>query len=171
MDPNTFLNNTLKAWAVEFVAARIQDAKAKGLDKTRGLINSFGYELIKATAAGVASVLVAFEDRGRYQDMKRLRYRQASWGREGIKDLEAWIDKVGVNKFKTGFLRKRGKLPTTEAKLINEIAWGIMLGKKKHKRRRWYAKNREKEIGILYDRLLEGWQDITAQGIIKELKK
>lgn len=168
---NKFLNETLKEWAVEFIVNRIAEVRAAKLIQSEDLINSYQSQLIRATSAGVASIIFGFNEYARYYDMRRLNRRKKSFGREGMKELKQWILDEGVEKFRSGFFSKRGKLPTTDIRLANDIAWGIVRSKKrKHRRRLRYSNNRERDIDRLYDTLLEGYGTTTLKQLKNQIK-
>jgi hypothetical protein len=160
MDIRDSINEILEDFAVEFIRNRKDDARKADLVASKDLVRSFKGDVQKATASDLAKAFIAFQGYGRYFDLKRVRRtRQIP-----IKELEQWIKEVGVSQFIPKFTRKY-KLPTSNQRLINQIAWGIAKKKRRHKRRRWYSKNRESDIGRLYRNLLQAYQDQTIQNI------
>lgn len=158
--PQEVTNAILLPWARSFVRHRIEDARAADLKASGELLRSFNYRIFKATAGSVASALFEFDTAGRYVDLKRVnRNRQRP-----VEQIEEWIRARGVQQFRARFARKY-RLPATDSRLITQLAWAMVKSKKRRKRKAWYTNNREADIDMLYNKLLEGIQEGTLKGI------
>jgi len=156
--PRDIINDVLAAWALEFIQNRVQAAQKLGSASGRGK-NSFDYKVIKGE---VARVLFEFEGYMRFQDMRKVRNR----GNRPFEDILQYVKDKGVNKFINGF---KYKIPSSNVKLMNQIAWGIVKSKKPIKRKKWYNKGKEKDIHSLYGRLLAALREHQADTLRKSL--
>ena len=151
-------------WSPQFIQALRQNADVipKATGKGAG---SFAFDVRKASGSEVASALFAFEAHLRLADMRRFKWTSLP----PLEDLKDWIKAKGVSKFRNNYNGKK-KLPASDTKLINQIAWGIRTNKlkfSKRKRFRWHAKKKEENINEMYVEML----DQVAQLQIQDLKK
>ena len=149
-----------KAWQLPVVQQFVSNIKKKKLISSSKLLNS----LDSSTTANISSSLVlisfAFEEYGRYQDMKKRKWGSAP----PIEEIIDWVKKEGINKFKDPNPRP-GK--TTERRL-NEIAWGISKSKKWRqgvKGKPWFQSTFYKQLQALQEELLLGAADRTIEHI------
>ena len=153
---NEVTNEILLEWAAEFVQYRREAVRKAKLEAGGQLSASFEQEVARATSNDVARAFFAFEEYGRIQDMRRVnRSKQMP-----LDDILAWVKEKGVEKFRAGVV-KTGKLPVSNERLANMVAWGIVKSNKPHKRRRWYSKDRERSFSILYQRLREAYMEVS----------
>ena len=156
--PREIIHRELRAWAPLFVHNRMTAARAAGLVATEELIRSMRSEVTSALQ-DVQRFLFAMEKHGRILDMRRRRQAQPP-----IAELVAWVEAVGVERFRPGFVRRHGTAPDDRRALANAIAWGIARKRTNRTRRhRWYAKDKETDIGALYERLMTALQLGTLQ--------
>ena len=168
-DPNLktiddVINDVLLRWSPQFIQALRQNADVipKATGKGAG---SFDYEVRKASGSEVAAALFAFESHLRLADMKKFKWSSLP----PLENIKEWIRSKGVSKFRNNYNGKK-KLPVSDTKLVNQIAWGIRTNKLKtgkRKRFRWYAKKKEDHINQMYVDML----DKVAQLQIQDLKK
>lgn len=154
MELRDIINKTLKEYSVIFVANRIESMRKAKLESSSDLINSVSAGVQKAGSEDLGTLTLAFNEYGRYFDMKRNnRSKQVP-----VDEIKEWIQEKGLASFASGYKRK---IPVSSANLINAIAWGIVKSKinKQTKRRRWYSKSRGRDINNLYDTLVERYQD------------
>lgn len=163
MELKDIIEKTLKEYSVIFVANRRESLGKVKLQASSDLINSVAAS-VSRSGDDLAMLQLAFNDSGRYADLRYInRKNQIS-----VPEIEEWIRSKGVASFKAGYKRK---IPVSDAKLINAIAWGIVKKKlqQKHKRRRWYAKSVGRDINNLYDTLVERYQEFILQDQKKQL--
>lgn len=164
---NEYLSAELQVFAAEFVRDRAASLRRRGAVASGDLAQSLAYEVrAQALGAGVQA-LIAFEESGRFIDMRRL--QPAEGGADYITNLIGWIEKKGLKqKMIDGYMARR-KLKTVPENVMTYLAFGI--AKKrfngKYKRTRWYNKAKTGQLAEVYDRVLAGMPDV----IFEELKK
>ena len=165
---NDSLSEIMEQWAIEFIEFRIQDAKKIGQATGKG-IRSFSHQVIRESANEAAKALFEFEGYLRYSDMKRMKWTSQA----PVQEFIDWVKNKGVEKFRDKFIKKYG-IPSSDLQMMNRIAWGIAKKRSKsnfkRKRIRWYSKNREKSISILYRRLLDAASEFTISNIKQNIK-
>lgn len=168
-DLNDYTEETLRGWAVDFRIGRIAWLRGRNISATGALASSIAESISREE--GAVTLEMSFEDHGRYIDMKQSSISHDKWGRDGIKRLEAWVRKQGIQKFKAGYLRKRKYLPKGEQKLVNSIAWGIAINRTngKFRRRPWYNKPKSAAITELYNQVAAGMLDLVADNVTETL--
>lgn len=163
-----FINFTLQNWGDLAIDKLQQQIAQKKLVLSGDLQRSLEFEVLKASSGQIAKLLLAFEDAGRFKDMKGLNRTKMT----PVKVMEEYVRKVGWNKFKyvPGFQSKK-RIPT-ESQAINAIAWGLSRNSltKKHKPKRWFAKPFYGTINNLITQLLEGYQEFSADAITQNLQ-
>ena len=97
-----FINTLLYEWAQQLIVRRIQNVKKEKAIASRELLQSYVFEIRKATVNQTAIAMIAFEEHGRFLDMKRVDRKTKGIDLEELKD---WIKDIGLEAFK--------KLPTT----------------------------------------------------------
>ena len=129
------------------------------------------YEINRQAVAEVAEVLMAFETHGRFIDMKRLNHDV--WGRNALDRVMAWVQRNGVDNFVKGYLRRRKYLPKTRQKLLQSIAWGIMVRRSqgKFKRRKWYNRSKSAAINDLFNEVASKLPTFVGNEIKKQFPK
>jgi hypothetical protein len=163
MELKDIIEKTLKEYSVIFVANRQESLGKVKLQASSDLIRSVAAD-VSRSGDDLALLQLAFNDSGRYSDLNYINRKN----QVPVEEIEDWIRAKGVGSFKSGFKRK---IPVSDAKLINAIAWGIVKKKlqQNHKRRRWYAKSVGRDINNLYDTLVERYQEFILQDQKKQL--
>ena len=167
MQTNAKLTDFLKAQAEEFCAEFVRDRaaalRARGAVASGDLARSLQYEVrAQAVDAGVQA-LIAFEESGRFIDMKNL--QPAEGGVEYIQNIISWIQRKGLEeKMITGYTKKRN-LERLPERVLTYIAFGIARKRfnGKYKRTRWYNKTYPAKITELYDTILANLPDMIAE--------
>ncbi|MEO7176995.1 MAG: hypothetical protein ABIV51_13830 [Saprospiraceae bacterium] len=158
----------LLAWAREFVQNRIRDARAAGLVDTQELLNSFASTAVNQAAESLIFIGFAFQEYGRYFDMKKVKYL----GLLPLDEIQAWVIRKGVERFKT--TKSRTYKGADKEKIANQIAWGISksrsTGKSKLKRKPWYNTSKSRDINRLIIDLIAHSGDFMTDSIKTELK-
>lgn len=166
-----FIEAESRRWVEEYVASRRAVLTRRGILASGQLRDSFAYGLTKSVTSAVTNTIaLAFDDYGRYIEMKRLAVPRG--GSEFIDNLAAWIVRKGfAERWKQQFLQKRG-LRTAPPDILQQMAWGIAVNRReRYRRRSWYAKSKSAAITDLYNRVAAGLPDIVMDEIKKSLLK
>ena len=155
------------ARALGELAAAIQQ---KGLVFTEELLQSLRSEVVAASVRHVASMGIAFEEYGRIRDMKGTNRTKAP----PIAEIEAYVKKVGIDKFNYvpgyGF-RSR---PVGLGRTINRIAWGIARARLRDnsqvRPKAWFAKTFYPSINRLIDGVTTRYAAQTGQHIAASIR-
>ena len=150
----SFILAEMKLWARFFIMRRWKYLEAKHLKDTGGLINSLQAE---TQAKGEAiQCLLAFEEYGRYLDMKT--QRPDTFGQPYIQALKEWIEARSWKQEAIDAYVHWRKLRTVPTDVLNSIAWGIAMTQKgkRSRQRSWYLKPQKQAIEQLFDRLITG---------------
>lgn len=159
------IEQVAEAFGKETLRRLISRISRTGMVNTRGLIMSMAYEQQTDLASVIHSISFAFEEYGRYHDMRRLDYGS----QPPIDKLLDWIEKKGLQAFgkdPNPYKRK----PKTDARRRNEIAWGIAMqmssGSFKRKRRKWFNSEFYANLEGLKEELLF----VTGGVVIEDMK-
>ena len=111
-------------------------------------------------------VLIAFEENGRFIDMRRLQPGPA--GTDYIANLIRWIEEKGLKEKMISNYVSRRKLKKVPERVLSYIAFGMARKRfnGKYKRTRWYNKAKSRQISQLYDDILAGLPEV----LLRELK-
>ena len=161
---NKIINEVVKDWAAQELTYYFERAKKAGKATGKGQ-KDISVKTLAATTSGIAHVMFSFKDYMRYRDMKNLKP-----GHTPFEDALAWIQAKGTGRFKAGYKKRYGKLPTTDIRLMNEIAWGITKGKRRKHRRKNWLKGKWKGINVLEARLIDKLGDAYIQQLKLSLK-
>lgn len=157
MELKEIIERTLKGFGPIFAYNLKYRIEKQKLQSSGDLLKSIAINVTQDTG-NQGLLQLSFNTYGRYFDMGNL----SRSGQIPVEEIEAWIRAKGVGSFKSGYKRK---IPVSDAKLINAIAWGIVKNKMKerHKRRRWYAKGVAKDVYGLFDTLVNEYQNFILQ--------
>lgn len=164
---SAYLQQELETFAAEFVANRAAALRSRGASATDQLARSLAYEVRAQAVDAAAQLLIAFEEHGRFIDMRSLQPPEG--GADYIANIIRWIEAKGLTeKFVRGYVRKRG-LKRPPERVMTYIAFGIARKRfnGKYRRRRWYNKSKSAQITELYDTVLAGMPDV----VLEELKQ
>lgn len=143
----------LRQYGNEVEALLATAARKKKLELTQDLINSIKTQVIVRGAVS-AEMHLAFEDYGRYQDMKGLSFDK----QPPVEAITKWVEKTGIEKFKKipGYLNSR---PTDPKKAAIRVAWAISKnttsGNYRKRNRAWYAKTFYSTLNGLIEKILD----------------
>jgi hypothetical protein len=121
-------------WVQQFIAQR-KAALMKGKKgvATGDLLNSFEIEADRLSREEGIALFIAFNEEGRFLDMKPQSFHHDAWGRNSIARLEAWVQKRGVGNFMSGYLKKYPHTGFRKGlnlqRIISNIAWGIAINR------------------------------------------
>ena len=156
-DINEEIKTQMLDWVQHFIAQR-KAALSKGKKgvATGELLSSFELEIERTAKEEGIALLIAFNDAGRFSDMKPSSLDYGVWGRTAIEGLEAWVQKRGLSGFMPGYLRKHPNTGFRKGinitKIIHDIAWGIAVNRTHGKFRRtknWWNKAKTKTFVIV----------------------
>lgn len=159
-----FINQVLTDFARQLIASRIRQVRGQKAIASKELLRSYEYEIRKATVQQTGMALIAFEQHGRFLDMKRANRKNRQIP---IDELKKWIKEIGIESFKR-VPTTDSKQPLTGQRLLNALAWGIALKIKKrgrYKKRKPLQRGTESLIENLIDELREGFLDRTVDEI------
>lgn len=164
---NRYLKEVLEGFTTEFIQDRAAALRKRGAVASGSLARSLSAEVRgQAQGAGVMA-LIAFEESGRFIDMRRL--QPAKGGADYVTEIINWIKEKGLEgKMIAGYTEKRGLVKLPE-RVLTYIAFGIIKKRAngRYKRTRWYNKAKTAKISALYDEVLAGLPEI----VLEELKK
>jgi enoyl-[acyl-carrier-protein] reductase (NADH) len=155
-------------FAIETVNILTKSLRRQKLVNTRQLINSLSAENRTDVARVVHSVAFAFEQYGRYVDMKN-----KNWNHQPpVEEILEWIKKKGLASFGTD-PKPNKKKPKTPERRMNEIAWGIarqyVKARRPVKARSWFNRNFFKALNALQEELILGISDRTVEQMKESL--
>lgn len=163
---NELINDVIAVWAVEELkfykerAAKVPSATGKGKE-------DISVGVVKATADNVGTVSFAFYNYMRYREMRRLNNKYFP-----LEEAKKWIEAKGFNNFAAKYEKITGrKKPSDNVRLLNEIAWGIIRGARKHKPKRWYNREKWKGINVLWNQVTDEIAEAILQGVKNEILK
>lgn len=159
-----------QAWAAEFLQERIEWLRRRKIRATGGLAQSLDYQVIQQAQGEAVTVLLAFQEHGRYIDMRRP--NMAAGGDEYIKALEQWIQDKGLQRKMINRYVKKYGYKTVPNDVLNRIAWGIARKRAKRVRRRqWYNKPKSAAITDLYNRIAQELLEEIPQELKQNLNR
>jgi hypothetical protein len=169
-DFQRILDEELGDYSARALAELATAIQKKGLMLTEELLQSLRAEVVAASARHVASMGLAFAEYGRIRDMKATNRSKAP----PIAEIEAYVKKVGIDKFNYvpgyGF-RSR---PVGLGRTINRIAWGIARARLRDndqvRPRPWFAKTFYQSINRLIDAVTTRYAAQTGQHIAARIR-
>lgn len=156
-------NLVLEHWGTGMLKVLNDKIVEKNVVLTDELRRSLHFEVIQATAAGTARLLLQFEDAGRIRDMRIVFGSKMP----PVQALEEYVKEVGVANFKSVPGYAPGKMPT-DSIAIRRIAWGIAFSRLKGNRvkpKKWFNKPFYATLNLLSDQILEKYQDLVVEGL------
>ena len=163
-----YLQEELAAWAAVFVKDRVAYLRSRKISASKDLERSLQYEIRNDTFRGAVTLMLAFEEYGRFIDMKRL--KPAKGGGDYIEGLIQWIKERGLEEqFVRRYMRRR-RLKKVPARVLNQIAWGIAIkrsSRSRTRRRAWYNKPKSAAIRELFNQVAANMPEQVADEIKK----
>ena len=161
------MEELMNEWVMLAKQSLIKRLKRKKLDASGELIRSFESS-VRKEAFGRVALEFGFEDHGRIRDMKNVRYRKKQ---PPSKQIEKWIDHIGLQNFKyiPGYKNTKKpmlSIPSAKSRLAYGIARSKRLKEVKQKARTWYNKNFWSLISELETKLLES----ISPNLLQDLK-
>jgi hypothetical protein len=157
-----FIASEMQDWASEFITARKRQLTRSKVISTGALVNSLDFEVDKQAKQDCIACLLAFEEHGRWVDMKIP--RRDDFGTPYIQALQDWIVRRGWESKMIEQYVKNRKLRKVPVNVLNNIAWSIATSKigTMERRRNWYQKPKAKAIEGLFDALIIGLPQAAA---------
>jgi hypothetical protein len=170
-DIKAYIEKELHQLAETFIRQRVASLTARKIVASGELKQSLAYEIQATARREAVELLLAFEEHGRFIDMKTLRPPQ-DYGQPYITLLEEWIRKRGwEQKFIAKFMQSR-KLRTVPKNVLNQIAWGIAIkrGQGKYRRKKWYNSAKTAFTYEVFNKVVAGLPELTAKTIKQAFK-
>lgn len=162
-----FIQEEMTKWAAEYIATRKAYLLKRKISASGELIRSLEFELNAQASREAVEMLLAFEEHGRFVDMKGLQPPEG--GGEYIAGLVDWMQRKGLADRFTERYMERHKLRKVPERVLVYIAWGIALSRTdKYKRRAWYNKSRSGATIDLFNNVAAGIPDIVGGQIKKQ---
>jgi len=130
----------ITAWLELSIRELVQSARDKKMNVTQETIRSIMGSFQGLSPSAVGDVLISFKNSARFLDFRK----SPDWQKfPPIKDLEDWVKKIGLNKFKYVPGYKNSSKRPTDDMAARRIAWGVAIhryhmGAKRKKP--WFAK-------------------------------
>jgi len=162
----SFIQSELQLLAQEFIKQRVAALQARKIVASGDLKESMGFEIVNQAKGEAIEMLLAFEEHGRYIDMRSLK-PPTNFGNPYISLIEEWIRKRGwEQKFIDKFMQSR-KLSNVPKNVLNQIAWGIAVkrGNGKYRRKKWWNASKTAFISDTFNQIAAGIPDIAAKTI------
>ena len=155
-------------FAIETIQRWTKAIKRRKLVNTRQLLNSLDQETRADLGRMVAVISFAFEEHGRFHDIKGKRWRE----QPPIDEIIAWVKEKGISAFGRDPKPNKTK-PKTDERRANEIAWGIAKNRisrgRRDRARPWFQSTFYKGLNDLQEELIIGVQDRSIEGIKEAL--
>lgn len=165
-----FVNEVLAEFARRLIEQRQRNVRREKAIAKGTLLDSYEHEIRKATVQQTAMAMFAFEERGRWLDMKRVNRKGAFIPVEVLKE---WIKEVGLEKFKQ-LPGQQPRFAIGNQERLNQLAWGISRsirarGRTKKVRRKLQT-GTESLLQELIGELRDGFLDRTVEQIKDSLQ-
>jgi hypothetical protein len=162
------IEKVAEVFSMETLRTLIASLSRERLVNTRGLIKSLSYENRTDLARAVHTISFAFEEYGRYQDMKKVIYSD----QPPVDAILEWVERKGLAAFgpdPNPYKRK----PKSDIRRMNEIAWGIAKKlqtiPKYRKRRKWFASEFYRNLAALQEELILATGDVVVEHMKAQL--
>lgn len=152
-----------KSFALANVQQWAKNLKRRKIVNTKQLLNSLDSDTEKDVGRLVVAIHFAFEEYGRYLDMKKKRWDH----QPPIEKILEWVKEKGLAAFGADPKPYKRKIKTDEQRM-NEIAWGIgrqYATNAPVKARSWFQSSFYKSLNALYEELSLGVADRTVDAI------
>ena len=152
-----FALTTVQRWSANI--------KRQKLISTGELLRSLDQETRADLSRLIVTLQFAYAEQGKFHDIPRKRWR----AQPPIEDLLAWVKKKGVDSFGPD-PNPYKRIPKTEERRANEIAWGIArsrIRRRNDRARPWQRATFVAGLNALYDELATGVADKSIE-VMKE---
>lgn len=165
------IESEMQIFLLEFLSNR-KEHLAKKINAKGNLSASMSGDIDKQARADTVRLALAFNDYGRFIDMKRLKPVIPKKGSEYVYLIHKWL----VSKrLETKFIRKymkKYKIKFVTQNLMKRIVWGILIDRAKNKiyPKRWYNKYKTLKINDLYNQVVGKLPDKTREIILESFE-
>ena len=160
------IEEQLLSWSALFIEQRKAFLRRRKIEASGKLLGSMEAEINRQARAEVVQILIAFEEHGRFQDMKRMNVPQG--GGEYLAALVEWIRKKGLEQKMIAGWQRRYNRKTVPADVLNKIAWGIAVKRtQRYRRKAWWNKPKSAAITDLFNDVASSIPDTVAEQIKK----
>jgi hypothetical protein len=134
------LEEAAAAWLEMAVRELIASAKKNKVELSGETIASIAGSVSAFTPQAVGTILIEFQNSGRFQDWKSMNYSKVP----PVDVLAEWVEKIGVSKFKyvPGYQGKTER-KISDSQAARRIAWGVAMARYRKgpkRKKRWFAK-------------------------------
>ena len=167
-----FIESELRLLAEKFVRERTAALQGRKISASGELQDSLQYEITRQARAEAVEMLLAFEEHGRFIDMKRLK-PPTNFGNPYVTLIEEWIRTRGwEQRFIQKFMATR-KLRTIPKNVLNQIAWGIAIKRSngKYRRRKWYNAPKSAFVSEVFNHIAAGLPDLVSKSVTDAFKE
>jgi hypothetical protein len=155
-------------WGIKTLSVLEANVRKKKLRTTGQLLQSLDQETKKDLSKVVSSIAFAFQDYGRFKDMRR-----NIWDKQPpVEAILEWVKQKGVSSFGADPNPYKNEIKTSERR-ANEIAWGIARKYAKNKAfrsRPWFQKSFFGMLNALSEDLLEAAADFSTDELKNSIK-
>ena len=152
-------------WGMKTISVLSANVRKKKLRTTGQLLQSIDHETKKDLSKVVTAIAFAFQDYGRFKDMRR-----NIWDKQPpVAAILEWVKQKGVSSFGADPNPYKNEIKTSERR-ANEIAWGIArkyATNKAFRSRPWFQKTFFYTLQDLREELVVAAADFT----VKEMKE
>lgn len=142
--------------------------RKRGITNTMTLLNSLDADTQSDLARMVTVMHFAFEEYGRFSDMKRMRWDYPA----NVENILEWVENTKLSYFGRDPHPYVNKVKTKQRRM-NEIAWGIAktryLKRKHPKPKPWFQSQLNKDLNAMYEQLSLGVMDTTIEEMKQQL--
>lgn len=159
----------MEEWAAGFVRGRVQYLSSR-ISRSGVLQQSVQAEVVRQAKREAVEALISFEEYGRFIDMKPT--AQDKYGRQAVLRIQDWAERIGLDKFERGFIKRYGRRPASDEKFLNRIAWGIMKKRAtgKYRRRRWWNSSKTAAVTELLNKVASALPTPVGADVAQTLK-
>ena len=165
-----FIAIELHELASQYIANRTAFLAGKRRNASGNLSNEMAFDIDKQARAEAVTLLLAFEEHGRYIDMKRL--NAPDGGRDYVQAIEDWIRARGweqrfIEKFRT--MHNLRKVPPS---VLTQIAWGIVKKRAiKVRPKRWYNASKTAWLADVFNTIAAKLPEKTSEILRRPLNE
>ena len=155
-------------WGMKTLSVLSANVRKKKLRTTGQLLQSLDHETKKDLSKVVTAIAFAFQDYGRFKDMRR-----NIWDKQPpVAAILEWVKQKGVSSFGADPNPYKNEIKTSERR-ANEIAWGIArkyATNKAFRSRPWFQKSFFGMLNALSEELLEAAADFATDELKNSIK-
>lgn len=156
------IREELGKWQGVVLEKLANEIRRRKLTLTEDLLKSLQTEVLREASGASYQLRLAFMEYGRIKEM-----RSVSWkNMPPVEEMEKFVAKVGVERFKYVPGYKFGQFPTDKNMAIRRIAWGIAISRKRFtetRPRKWFARPFYVQVEALISNITTRFAQQTLQ--------